>query len=157
MKTAEQRFGQVVEQFISSAKHRYSDARQEGDVPAWMKEWLNLKGDFEPAYHLSRTFAKHLSQGTLMTLTEMVNLFHWIFTHFETEEDRLRAWLNAGTIFFCNTTECEENHSHPFSRPLGDILDAYIDKEVERRVKEELRIMDLKKMQEELEKKTYVK
>ena len=153
MKTAEQRFDQVTNLFIKAAKHRYKEALQNGMMTEQMHSWINLKGEFQKAFHLDRTFASHFSHRRLMTLGEMVNLFHWIFTHFETEEERLVAWLNAGTLFFLHTKECESNRTRPFSRPLAEILKTYINREVERRVKEELRIREIKKMEEKMERR----
>ena len=85
-----------------------------------------------------------------MSLQEYVNSQHWVFSHFETEEERLEAYLNGGTLLFCDTKECDKFASHPFSRPLADIMEDIIQRRVDEAVKRERRIWELEEKNKEI-------
>ena len=55
-----------------------------------------------------------------------------------------------GTVLFCHTKENADYGWHPFSRPLDQILEDMIEKEVKKRVEKEERIRALKKAQDEI-------
>ena len=80
-----------------------------------------------------------------MLLSEFVRFANWIFTHYPSEEDRLEALLEICTVLFCHTKENADYGWHPFSRPLNQINEDKIEKE--------LRIRALKKAQDEIGKK----
>ncbi|WP_147347170.1 MULTISPECIES: hypothetical protein [Segatella] len=75
---------------------------------------------------------------------------NWIFTHYTSEEVRLKVWMGIGTVLFCHTKENADYGWHPFSRPLDQILEDMIEKEVKKRVEKELRIRALKNAQDEI-------
>ena len=142
----------MLNHFISHARQKYNAARKNGDLSENMKTWVNNRRDFMPLYGLvNKTFSSHLHDGVCMMLDEFVRVMHWVFTHFSTEKDRMKSLLDVGTLLFCNTKEAKENGWRPFSRPLGDILEDYIQKEVDRRVAEELRLFHLKEELKKLE------
>lgn len=85
------------------------------------------------------------------TLT--VRFTNWIFTHYASEEVRLKVWMGIGTVLFCHTKENADYGWHPFSRPLNQIYEDMVEKEVKKRVEKELRIRALKKAQDEIGKK----
>ena len=141
--TGEERFSRVMNQFCDGAKHVYHEVEMLGDIPKSMKPWLLNKEAWTAKYELKRSFLGHLNQKSGMTLQEFVNTYHWVFTHFETDEDRLVAFLNGGTLLFCDTMECDQFDSHPFSRPLAEIMEDVIQKRVDKAVKQERRIWEL--------------
>lgn len=143
--TGEERFSRVMNKFSDGAKHVYHQAEMLGDMPDGMKPWVLKKEDWTLKYGLNRSFLNHLNRKHGMSLQEYVNSYHWAFSHFETEEDRLEAFLNGGTLLFCDTKECEQFDSHPFSRPLAEIMEGIIQKRVDDAVKRERRIWELQK------------
>lgn len=150
--TGEQRFSHVLNHFISHARSVYNSARKYDVLTEGMKTWVNNREDFMPQYGLVKTtFSRHLHDGTFMLVSEFVNVMHWVLGHFDSEFDRMKALLNAGTLLFCDTKEGQEHGWCPFSRPLGDILEDYIQQEVDRRVAEELRIFRILEEQKKLE------
>ena len=66
------------------------------------------------------------------------------------EPPRLKVWMGIGTVLFCHTKENADYGWHPFSRPLDQILEDMIEKEVKKRVEKEERIRALKKTQDEI-------
>ena len=38
-------------------------------------------------------------------LSEFVRFTNWIFTHYTSEEVRLKVWMGIGTVLFCHTKE----------------------------------------------------
>lgn len=148
--TGEQRFSRVMNQFCDGAKHVYHEVEMLGDVPKGMKPWILNKEDWTLKYGLNRSFLSHLNHRHGMSLQEYVNSQHWVFSHFETEEERLKAYLNGGTLLFCDTKECDKFASHPFSRPLADIMEDIIQKRVDEAVKRERRIWELEEKNKEM-------
>lgn len=142
--TGEERFCRVLNQFCDGAKHVYHELERLGELRGNMKSWVLNKEDWTKAYGLKRSFLQHLNHKKEMTLQEYINASHWMFSHFETEEDRLQAYLNSGTLLFYDTKECQEFASHPFSRPLSEINEALLQKRVADAVKRERRIWELK-------------
>lgn len=136
--------------FVKGAKHQFLDAEKLGDMPDDMKSWVVNKKDWMAKYDLHRGFTDHLNQGSGLTLQEFVNFYHWSFTHFSTEEERLVAFLNGGTLLFCDTQECDKFDSHPFSRPLAEMMDDIIRKRVDEAVKRERRIWELEEKNKEI-------
>lgn len=115
-----------------------------------MRAWVLKKSDIKKAFHLTRSFFTHLNKGEHMLLSEFVRFTNWIFTHYPSEEVRLEALLEVCTVLFCHTKENADYGWHPFSRPLNQILEDMIEKEVKKRVEKELRIRALKKAQDEI-------
>lgn len=140
LKTGEQRFGAVAMMFSEKAKKKYHAAERLNDMPESMKKWVVNKQDIIVKFHLNSTFSVHLKNGRLMSLTEYVKFFFFIFNCLETAEDRLMAWLNAGTLLFYNTLECEDFDFHPFDRPLDQLLNRVVEERVKKRLRQELRI-----------------
>lgn len=134
--------------FRDKAKKKYREAERLNDLSDEMKKWVVNNKDMVVKFRLNSTFEVHLKQGKLMSLTECVKFFFWIFSHFKTQEDRMEAWMNAGTLLFYNTQECEDFDFHPFERPLDQIWEKVIEERVQERLKKELRI---KRMEWELE------
>ena len=64
-----------------------------------------------------------------MLLSEFVRFTNWIFTHYASEEVRLKVWMGIGTVLFCHTKENADYGWHPFSRPLDQILEDIHDRE----------------------------
>ena len=54
-----------------------------------------------------------------MLLSEFVRFTNWIFTHYTSEEVRLKVWMGIGTVLFCHTKE---------NADYGDILLGYSQK-----------------------------
>ena len=152
-KTAEQRFDKLSNQLVKSAKHIYSEKATYHELTEGMRAWVLKKSDIKKKFHLNRTFFTHLNKGEHMLLSEFVRFTNWIFTHYASEEVRLKVWMGIGTVLFCHTKENADYGWHPFSRPLNQILEDMIEKEVKKRVEKELRIRALKKAQEEIGKK----
>ena len=149
-KTAEQRFDKFSNQLVKSAKHIYSEKATYHELTEGMRAWVLKKSDIKKKFHLTRTFFTHLNKGEHMLLSEFVRFANWIFTHYPSEEDRLDALLEIGTVMFCHTKENADYGWHPFSRPLNQIIEDKIEKEVKKRVEKELRIRALKKAQDEI-------
>ena len=134
---------------------------------AWQNQNLRRMGKYEPpplkmliraflrgndlkAFHLTRSFFTHLNKGEHMLLSDFVRFTNWIFTHYPSEEVRLEALLEVCTVLFCHTKENADYGWHPFSRPLDQIYEDMIEKEVKKRVEKEERIRALKKAQNEI-------
>jgi len=149
-KTAEQRFDKFSNQLVKSAKHIYSEKATYHELTEGMRAWVLKKSDIKKEFHLNRTFFTHLNKGEHMLLSEFVRFANWIFTHYPSEEDRLDALLEICTVLFCHTKENADYGWHPFSRPLNQIIEDKIEKEVKKRVEKELRIRALKKAQDEI-------
>lgn len=149
-KTAEQRFDKFSNQLVKSAKHIYSEKAAYHELTDGMRAWVLKKSDIKKEFHLNRTFFTHLNKGEHMLLSEFVRFANWIFTHYDSEEDRLEALLEIDTVLFCHTKENADYGWHPFSRPLNQIIEDKIEKEVKKRVEKELRIRALKKAQDEI-------
>ena len=49
-----------------------------------------------------------------MLLSEFVRFTNWIFTHYASEEVRLKVWMGIGTVLFCHTKENADYGWHPF-------------------------------------------
>ena len=62
----------------------------------------------------------------------------------------MKVWMGIGTVLFCHTKENADYGWHPFSRPLDQIYEDMVEKEVKKRVEKELRIRALKKAQDEI-------
>ena len=142
-KTAEQRFDKLSNQLVKSAKHIYSEKATYHELTEGMRAWVLKKSDIKKAFHLTRSFFTHLNKGEHMLLSEFVRFTNWIFTHYDSEEDRLEALLEIDTVLFCHTKENADYGWHPFSRPLNQIIEDKIEKEVKKRVEKELRIRAL--------------
>lgn len=149
--TGEQRFSKLMRLFVKGAKHKYLDAEKLGDMPDNMKLWVVNKKDWMVKYDLHRGFTTHLNLGKGLSLQEFVNSYHWSFTHFSSDENRLMAWLNGGTLLFCETKECETFDSRPFSRPLNEIFEDIIEKRIQEAVKRERRIWEMEQMQKKMD------
>ena len=149
-KTAEQRFDKFSNQLVKAAKHIYSEKATYHELTEGMRAWVLKKSDIKKEFHLNRTFFTHLNKGEHMLLSEFVRFTNWIFTHYDSEEDRLEALLEIDTVLFCHTKENADYGWHPFSRPLNQIIEDEIEKEVKKRVEKELRIRALKKAQDEI-------
>ena len=149
-KTAEQRFDKFANQFVKDAKHIYAEKAAYHELTEGMLAWVLKKSDIMKKFHLKRTFFTHLNKGEYMLLSEFVRFTNWIFTHYDSEEDRLEALLEVDTVLFCHTKENAVFGWHPFSRPLNQIIEDKIEKEVKKRVEKELRIRALKKAQNEI-------
>lgn len=150
LKTAEQRFDKFSNQLVKSAKHIYSEKAAYHELTEGMRAWVLKKSDIMIKFHLKRTFFTHLNKGEYMLLSEYVRFTNWIFTHYDSEEDRLEALLEVDTVLFCHTKENAVFGWHPFSRPLNQIIEDKIEKEVKKRVEKELKIRALKKAQDEI-------
>ena len=59
-------------------------------------------------------FFTHLNKGEHMLLSEFVRFTNWIFTHYTSEEVRLKVWMGIGTVLFCHTKENADYGWHPF-------------------------------------------
>lgn len=149
-KTAEQRFDKLSNQLVKSAKHIYSEKATYHELTEGMRAWVLKKSDIKKAFHLTRSFFTHLNKGEHMLLSEFVRFTNWIFTHYASEEVRLKVWMGIGMMLFCHTKENVDYGWHPFSRPLDGIYEDMIEKEVKKRVEKELRIRALKKAQDEI-------
>lgn len=149
-KTAEQRFDKLSNQVVKSGKHIYSEKATYHELTEGMRAWVLKKSDIKKAFHLTRSFFTHLNKGEHMLLSEFVRFTNWIFTHYASEEVRLKVWMGIGTVLFCHTKENADYGWQPFSRPLDQILEDMIEKEVKKRVEKELRICALKKAQDEI-------
>ena len=149
-KTAEQRFDKFSNQLVKSAKHIYSEKATYHELTEGMRAWVLKKSDIKKEFHLNRTFFTHLNKGEHMLLSEFVHFTNWIFTHYPSEEVCLKVWMGIGTVLFCHTKENADYGWHPFSRPLNQIIEDKIEKEVKKRVEKELRIRALKKAQDEI-------
>lgn len=149
-KTAEQRFDKFANQLVKAAKHIYSEKAAYHELTEGMLAWVLKKSDIMKKFHLNRTFFTHLNKGEHMLLSEYVRFTNWIFTHYDSEEDRLDALLEVDTVLFCHTKENEDYGWHPFSRPLNQLIEDKIEKEVKKRVEKELRIRALKKAQDDI-------
>lgn len=149
-KTAEQRFGKLSTLLVKVAKHTYFEKSAYHELTDGMRTWVLNKCDIQEKFHLKRSFFKHVKNGKLMLLSEFVRFTNWIFSHYPTEEVRLKAWMHLGSVLFCNTKENDDYGWHPFSRPLDQIFEDLVEKEVKKRVAEELRIRSWKKAQGEI-------
>lgn len=149
-KTAEQRFDKLSNRLVKSAKHIYSEKATYHELTEGMRAWVLKKSDIKKAFHLTRSFFTHLNKGEHMLLSEFVRFTNWIFTHYASEEVCLKVWMGIGTVLFCHTKENADYGWHPFSRPLDQIYEDMIEKEVKKRVEKELRIRALKKAQDEI-------
>ena len=149
-KTAEQRFGKLSTLLVKVAKHTYFEKSAYHELTDGMRSWVLNKGDIQVKFHLKRSFFKHLKNGKLMLLSEFVRFTTWIFSHYPSEEVRLKAWMGIGTVLFCHTKENADYGWHPFSRPLDQIYEEMIEGEVKKRVAEEARIRGWKKAQGEI-------
>ena len=127
-KTAEQRFDKLSNQLVKSAKHIYSEKATYHELTEGMRAWVLKKSDIKKKFHLNRTFFTHLNKGEHMLLSEFVRFTNWIFTHYDSEEDRLEALLEIDTVLFCHTKENADYGWHPFSRPLNQIIEDEIGK-----------------------------
>ena len=154
-KTAEQRFDKLSNQLVKSAKHIYSEKATYHELTEGMRAWVLKKSDIKKKFNLTRSFFTHLNKGEHMLLSEFVRFTNWIFTHYPSEEVRLEALLEVCTVLFCHTKENADYGWHQFSRPLNQILEDMIEKEVKKRVEKELRIRALKKAQDEIGKKWF--
>ena len=73
-----------------------------------------------------------------MLLSGFVCFTNWIFTHYASEEVRLKVWMGIGTVLFCHTKE-NADHQRYSSPPVlfHQILEDMIEKEVKKRVEKE--------------------
>lgn len=148
LKTAEERFSEAAREFQKAARREYKLSEKYGELTDSMRQWVINLGDITPAFHLGRQFREHLKSNTLMHLSEFVRLVNWMLTHYDDEQSRLHMLMDVLTLLFYGTSENEEYGWHPFSRPLGEIFDDVVEREVERRVQQELRIRKLREMQD---------
>ena len=90
---------------MKSAKHTYSEKATYHELTEGMRAWVLKKSDIKKAFHLTRSFFTHLNKGEHMLLSEFVRFTNWIFTHYTSEEVRLKVWMGIGTVLFCHTKE----------------------------------------------------
>lgn len=148
LKTAEERFSEVAHELYKAARHEYTMSDKYGELTDSMRRWTLNLDDIALKFHLGRQFRKHFRQKRLMQLWEFVRLAHWMLTHYDSEEARLYMLLDVLTLLFFGTKENEEYGWRPFSRPLHEVFDDMVSREVERRVRQELNIRHWKRMQE---------
>lgn len=147
--SAEERFNEVAHTLYHAARYEYNISEKYGELTDSMRQWvLNLK-DLEPEFGLDRKFLDHFRDRDNMQLNEFVRLVHWMLTHYDDEQSRLNMLLDVLTTLFYGTSENEENGWHPFSKPLREIFKDVMEREVERRVRMELRVRKWKEMQGE--------
>lgn len=149
LKSAEERFNEVAHKLYHAARYEYNMCEKFGELTDSMRQWvLNLK-DIGKAFNIERQPLENFSRKRLMRLHDFVRIVHWMLTHYDTEESRLHMLLDVLTTLFYATSENENYGWHPFSKPLREIFDDVVERVVERRVKEELRIRKWKEMQKE--------
>ena len=133
----------MMQMFRENAKREYKEAVHLNDVSEEMQAWVLNQCDMARHYGMGTTFSRHLKKGRLMRLGEFVRALLWVFSHLQTPEQRLKCWHNVGTLLFCNTKENRLFGIEPFDCHLDEIQERIIEKEVQRRVAQTLRLQEL--------------
>ena len=144
--TAEERFNEVAHKLYHAARYEYNMCEKFGELTDSMRQWVRNLNGLDSGFGLERRFLDHFRDRDNMLLSEFVRLVHWMLTHYDSEQSRLDMLLDVLTTLFYATRENEENGWHPFSKPLREIFHDVVEREVERRVREELRIRKWKEM-----------
>lgn len=147
--TAEERFNEVAHTLYHAARYEYNISEKYGELTDSMRQWVRNLKDIGKTFDIERQSLENFSKKKLMRLHDFVRFVHWMLTHYDTEEERLHMLLDVLTTLFYGASENGENNWHPFSKPLREIFDDVMEREVERRVKEELRVRKWKEMQGE--------
>lgn len=132
--------------FRNEAKKKRSESDLSDADYEVKKAWVVLETDWEQKFGVRHTVWGHLNKHSNLKLKDFVRFCLVAFTYFQTKKDKLEAWMNVGTLLFCDTKEGEELHQHPFSKSLHDVLEDVIKEEVKERVESALRIEELKRM-----------
>lgn len=146
--TAEERFHNVAHALQKTAKHEHYSSKKYGELTDNMRQWVVNLGDIATEFHIKRQSSENFGRKQLMHLEDFVRYVHWMLTHYDTEEDRLNMLLDVLTTLFYGTRENEKYGWYPFSKPLREIFDEAVERKVERRVREELKVRMWKEMQE---------
>lgn len=140
-------------------KEEYMEAKKDGDMSESMSHWKVKKQDISEAFMWSdgyhRMFKKKFSlfdeTPVQMKMSDFLSSYFWVFSDCETEEDRLRAYLDGGTFLFKDTAECEKFGMHPFTRSLGEIFDDMVNRKVEEEVRRRLTEITYRNKQKEID------
>ncbi len=84
-----------------------------------MRRWRVNDRDVLESAGLTRSFTDHLRRGSQMTLDEFVRSMNLVFSYCSSEAECFEAYLNAGSLLFCDTAESEASGFRPFAKPLG--------------------------------------
>lgn len=134
------------------------EAKKLGDMSESMSRWKVKKQDISEAFMWSdgyhRMFKKKISlfdeTPVQMKMSDFLSSYFWVFSECETEEDRLRAYLDGGTFLFIDSAECEKFGMHPFSRPMGEIFDDMVNRKVEEEVRRKVAEITYRNKQKEI-------
>ena len=101
----------------------YQADKKSGDLSELQKQWVIGIPANQARFQMTSGFNRKFGNPENLQLSDFSKSCFSVFNYVKTPEERLRMWLNVGTLLFCDTKENVDLNQHPFDCDLAQLHD----------------------------------
>lgn len=117
----------------------YKADKKMGSLTDMQKQWVIGIPANQAKFQMTSRFNRKFADPVNLLLSDFSKSCLSAFNFVDTSQDRLRMWLNVGTLLFRNTKENVDLDQHPFDQDLDKLHQAMIQEAVDEELYRKLR------------------